>query len=38
MCDKHMTIKNYSVDYHVPFGTPAEYEAAQGNERFKELM
>lgn len=38
MCEKNMKIQNYSVDYHVPFGTPTEYEAAQGNEHFKELI
>lgn len=38
MCEKNMKIRNYSVDFHVPFGTPAEYEAAQGNRHFKELI
>lgn len=38
MCEKNMKIQNYSVDYHVPFGTPVEYEAAQGNEHFEELI
>ena len=38
MCRKNMTIQNYEVDFHVPFGTPAEYEAAQDSAYFEELM
>lgn len=38
MCRKNMKIGNFEVDYHVPFGTPAEYEAAQGSVYFEELM
>lgn len=35
MCQKGLNIQNYIVDFHVPFGTPVEYEAAQGSEYFK---
>lgn len=38
MCREHMTIRNYQVDFHVPFGTPAEYESAQNSVYFEELM
>ena len=38
MCQENMTIRNYQVDFHVPFGTPAEYEAAQTSQHFSELM
>lgn len=34
MCQENMTIRNYQVDFHVPFGTPAEYEAAQTSQHF----
>lgn len=37
MCSKNLNIKNYTVDFHVPFGTPTEYEEAQKSERFKEF-
>lgn len=37
MCKHHAKIENYSVDFHVPFGTPIEYEAAKDSEYFKEL-
>lgn len=38
MCQKGLTIQNYTVDFHVPFGTPAEYEQAQGSEYFAVLQ
>ena len=37
MCNKGLTVRNYTVDFHVPFGTPTEYEAAQGSKHFKVL-
>lgn len=35
MCTKGFVIKNFLVDFHVPFGTPAEYEIAQKSDYFK---
>jgi hypothetical protein len=37
MCSKGLMVKNYTVDFHVPFGTPVEYEAAKNSEYFNEL-
>lgn len=37
MCKKGLDVQNYTVDFHVPFGTPEEYEKAKGSEFFKEL-
>ena len=37
MCNRGLTVQNYTVDFHVPFGTPTEYEAAQGSKYFKVL-
>lgn len=37
MCQKGLDVKNYTVDFHVPFGTPQEYEKAQGSKYFDEL-
>lgn len=34
MCQKGLNIQNYTVDFHVPFGTPDEYELAQKSEYF----
>ncbi|MCC8152766.1 MAG: NTP transferase domain-containing protein [Tannerellaceae bacterium] len=34
MCSKGMEVSNYEVDFHVPFGTPEEYEVAKGSEYF----
>ena len=31
-------IKNFTVDKHIPFGTPEEYEIAKNKEDFKELI
>lgn len=38
MCNDGMTIKNYTTDFHVPFGTPDEYVVAQDSEWFDELI
>ena len=38
MCSEGKIVKNFPVDFHVPFGTPEEYEATKGNEHFIELM
>lgn len=37
MCQKEMSIKNFTVDIHVPFGTPEEYERAKKSEFFENL-
>lgn len=37
MCQKGLRVKNYTTDFHVPFGTPVEYEAAQNSEYFQVL-
>lgn len=37
MCQKGLSVKNYTVDFHVPFGTPEEYEKAQNSKYFDEL-
>ena len=37
MCKSGMAIKNYTVDFHVPFGTPLEYERALHSKYFKEV-
>ena len=37
MCQKGLSVQNYKVDFHVPFGTPSEYEQAQGSEYFTVL-
>lgn len=37
MCQKGLDVQNYTVDFHVPFGTPSEYERAQDSEYFKVL-
>lgn len=38
MCREKMIIRNYEVDFHVPFGTPAEYKTAQNSKFFSQLM
>lgn len=38
MCRENRTVHHFEVDFHVPFGTPAEYESAQKSLHFKELM
>lgn len=37
MCQKGLSVQNYTVDFHVPFGTPTEFEQAQGSVYFKTL-
>lgn len=37
MCQKGMTVKNYTTDFHVPFGTPDEYEVAKDSKYFEVL-
>ena len=37
MCRKQMNVINFPVDFHVPFGTPAEYETAKDSKYFEEL-
>lgn len=37
MCLKGLDVQNFTVDFHVPFGTPVEYEQAQGSEYFTDL-
>ena len=34
MCKRGLIVKNYNVDFHIPFGTPTEYEEAQKSEYF----
>lgn len=37
MCKNDMKVQNYTVDFHVPFGTPEEYESAKKSAYFKEF-
>lgn len=37
MCQEGLAIQNYVVDFHVPFGTPAEYEEAKKSKYFNVL-
>lgn len=37
MCNQGYEVKNYTVDFHVPFGTPTEYENAKKSKYFREL-
>ncbi len=37
MCQEKLVVKNYTTDFHVPFGTPDEYRAAQGSKYFAEF-
>ena len=37
ICQKDMTVKNYTTDFHVPFGTPDEYETAKDSKYFEVL-
>ena len=37
MCKNGLNIQNYTVDFHVPFGTPSEYEFAKNSEYFSVL-
>lgn len=34
MCQKKLHVENYTVDFHIPFGTPTEYEQAQNSPYF----
>ena len=38
MIKNNLTIKNFVVDIHLPFGTPDEYEVAKDSDLFKELL
>ena len=38
MIKNNAVIKNFTVDKHIPFGTPEEYELAKNKEDFKELI
>lgn len=35
MAKDNLNVKNFTCDYHIPFGTPDEYEAAKQQEIFK---
>jgi len=37
MCEHKMKINDYLLDYHVEFGTPEEYEKANGSKHFDDL-
>ena len=37
MADNNLKIKCYNVDFHVPFGTPEEYQEASSSTYFEEL-
>lgn len=37
MCQNGFDVQNYTVDFHVPFGTPSEYEQAQNSKYFSVL-
>ena len=37
MCDEGMTVRNYTTDFHVPFGIPEEYQVAKDSPYFEEL-
>lgn len=38
MAEKGYIIKNFEVDFHLPFGTPVEYELAVNSDKFEELI
>lgn len=38
MCGEGLDVHNYTVDFHVPFGTPEEYETAKNSEYFELLV
>lgn len=38
MIKKKMTVKCFRTDFHVPFGTPEEYERAKCDHRYEELI
>lgn len=37
MANKNLKIKQFTVDFHIPFGTPDEYEVAIKSDKFKEF-
>ncbi len=37
MIKNGLTIKNFKVDFHIPFGTPEEYELAKNRSEFEEI-
>lgn len=37
MAENGYIIRNFDVDYHLPFGTPLEYEEAVKSDRFEGL-
>lgn len=37
MCQNGLNVQNFTVDFHVPFGTPVEYKQAQNSEYFTVL-
>lgn len=37
MANKNLKIKQFTVDFHIPFGTPDEYEVAIKSNKFKEF-
>lgn len=38
MIKNNLIIKNYTVDFHLSFGTPEEYEEAKKNKKFRGLL
>lgn len=38
MAKDHCKIKNFTVDYHLAFGTPEEYEEAKNKDEFKRIL
>lgn len=38
MLQNSLRVKNIPTDFHVPFGTPREYEEAKTSKRYEELM
>lgn len=37
MCQENLVVKNYTTDFHLPFGTPEEYAVAVESEYFYEF-
>ena len=38
MINNGLIVKNFTVDNHLPFGTPEEYEEAKKSTEFEELL
>lgn len=38
MIKNKLIIKNFTVDNHLPFGTPEEYEIAKNSDQFERLL